>query len=410
MALSKKDQAAVIKAGVAGGLSTAQATTISRGGSVAPSPELTLTARPATKNTDGTYTPSREGFSSNPKVYNDVLTTYNSQIGAPITTSSLSSPSAIHLPTPSFTDFSGGLASAMTGVKKNTEDEEPTEYDPATGLPVSKTGDRSQDIFQQYLSQLEAPESTADLYAREERRSGIEQKRQEVSNYSSQLNAIQAQAEADRLSLEGQGRGIPEVIIGGQQAKISREAAIKALPVAAQLAAAQGNLALAEQHLETRFRLLSEDSRNRYEYKQKVLGAVYDFATTQEKRRLDVLDKENDRKYAEEQDFNDTQNKLLLSATSQGAPRAITSAISSARTTQEAITAAGTYGAEQPNLQFVSGSDNQPAGVFNPKTGKFTATGGGGGGGGGVSLTGLTPEQQVVSQSLTHSRNLSIKD
>src|SRR3990167_5490220 len=330
MALSKKDQAAVIKAGVAGGLSTAQATTLFRGGRGAPSPELTLTARPATKNNDGTYTPSREGFSANPKVYNDVLTTYNSQIGAPITTSSLSSPSAIHLPTPSFTDFSGGLASAMTCVKKNTEDEEPTEYDPATGLPVSKTGDRSQDIFQQYLSQLEAPESTADLYAREERRSGIEQKRQEVSNYSSQLNAIQAQAEADRLSLEGQGRGIPEVIIGGQQAKIGREAAIKALPIAAQLAAAQGNLALAEQHLETRFKLLSEDAANQREYRNNVLTAVYNFASTKEKNRLEELKTENNRKYEERQDFLDTQNKLLLSATSQGAPRAITSAIASA--------------------------------------------------------------------------------
>lgn len=49
---------------------------------------------------------------------------------------------------------------------------------------------------------------------------------------------------------------------------------------------------------------------------------------------------------------------------------------------------------EPGDLQFVSGTENQPMGYFDKNTGKFTRLGGGGGGtGGGINTAGLTPEQ-----------------
>jgi hypothetical protein len=222
--------------------------------------------------------------------------------------------------------------------------------------PLVEEASSASKIFKDYLKSLKPPPSTADIYAKEERAAGIQQKQQLVNDYTAQLNAITAKAQADKLSVTGQGRGIPEVIIGGQQAQIDKEAAIQALPVAAQLAAAQGNLQLAQQHLETRFNLLVKDAQNQYEYKNKLLGAVYDFATTQEKRRLDALEKENERTYSDKKDFLKIQNQLLLSAVTQGAPPAVRQAITSATNAQEAIAAAGAYGTERKN-QIIGSAD-----------------------------------------------------
>jgi hypothetical protein len=200
-------------------------------------------------------------------------------------------------------------------------------------------------IFKSYLAESQniQPVSSADIYAKEYKQQKIAQKQQDVSNYASQLNTIVANRDANLLRVEGQGRGIPEVIIGGQQAQINKEAAIAALPVQAQLAAAQDNLALANQHLTTMVNLKTQDATNQYNYKTKLLDSVYQFATAQEQRRLDQLKVENDRAYQEKQDFIKTQNAALAQALGQGAPSSVYSAIAAATDTKSVITAAGAY-------------------------------------------------------------------
>jgi hypothetical protein len=200
-------------------------------------------------------------------------------------------------------------------------------------------------IFKSYLAESQniQPVSSADIYAKEYKQQKIAQKQQDVSNYASQLNTIVANRDANLLRVEGQGRGIPEVIIGGQQAQINKEAAIAALPVQAQLAAAQDNLALANQHLTTMVNLKTQDATNQYNYKTKLLDSVYQFATAQEQRRLDQLKVENDRAYQEKQDFIKTQNAALAQALGQGAPSSVYSAIAAATDTKSVITAAGVY-------------------------------------------------------------------
>lgn len=150
----------------------------------------------------------------------------------------------------------------------------------------------------------EAPNSE-DAYQKAQRETQILQKQQLVNDLSGQLNGIVNKGQANQLSLVGQGRGIPEAIIGGQQAQIGRETAIAALPVQAQLSAAQGNLEMANDNLDTLFKIYSDDAKNEYEYKKEVKKAVYDVATAKEKRELEKLDKMEERNYQETKDLND---------------------------------------------------------------------------------------------------------
>lgn len=275
-----------------------------------------------------------------------------------ITTSSLAgtsrASSGSSIPLPSYVNAGGGagaLASATSGlaIPATNPDGTMAKFDAATGKPIKDPKqDQSATFFQDYLDNLEKPPDMAALYDKAQRDAGLQQKQQEVANYSSQLNAIQAQAQADQLALTGQGRGIPEAIIGGQQAQIAKEAAIRALPVAAQLAAAQGNLELAQQHVDTQFKLMAQDAQNRYEFNLETRKSVYNFLTAQEKTRLAKIQKDDDRQYNEYQDFLGIKNKLLQNAYAQNAPAGVKTAIQLATDTRSVIAAAGIYNDSTP--------------------------------------------------------------
>lgn len=98
-----------------------------------------------------------------------------------------------------------------------------------------------------------------------------------------------------------------------------------------------------------------------------------------------------------------------LNAALQGNPTAISAAENAlglppgaiAREAAQESSALATA-ADKP-LQYVSGTTNQAAGVFDPNTGKFTAQGGGGGSGGGS--TGGGTSSPVLSQALQTIKN-----
>ena len=119
----------------------------------------------------------------------------------------------------------------------------------------------------------------------------VEQKRQAVQNYTNQLNSIVAKAQADVLSTKGQGRGIPEVIIGGQQAQINREAAIQALPIQAALSASQGDLQMAQDHLSQLVNIKTEEIQNTYKYKMNLYNAIKGYVDKAEAVQLSALEK-----------------------------------------------------------------------------------------------------------------------
>ena len=202
-----------------------------------------------------------------------------------------------------------------------------------------------QNIFDSYLKQSqEIPlVNNENIYNQLYKKEGIAQKQQAVNDITSQINTIVANRDANVLRVTGQGRGIPEVIIGGQQEQINKEAAIAALPLQAQLAAAQGNLDTAQSHLDTMFKIKSADATAQYNYKTKLLDSVFDFATKIEQSKIEDLKLNESRKYQEKQDFIKAQNTALQNALGQGAPSSVYNAIKNATNLNEVTIAAGKY-------------------------------------------------------------------
>jgi len=171
-------------------------------------------------------------------------------------------------------------------------------------------------IFSQYLSAQDTNQapSGADAFKKAQNETGFLQKQQLVGDLTGQLNQIVATSQAQQIAETGQGRGIPETIIGGRQAQIAREAAILALPVAAQLSVAQGNLAMAESNMNMLFKIYSDDATNAYNAKSKRNESIFTFLTGREKAKLDGIQKQEDRAYAEGQNLLKTQEDFAQMA------------------------------------------------------------------------------------------------
>lgn len=118
----------------------------------------------------------------------------------------------------------------------------------------------------------------------------VQKRQQEVNDYTAQLNSITAKQNQDLLQLEGVGakEGVTEAVYGGQAATINREAAIRALPVQASLAAAQGNLGLAQDYLKNLTAIKTEQISNDYNYKLKVYDAITGYVDKEQERILDA--------------------------------------------------------------------------------------------------------------------------
>jgi hypothetical protein len=145
------------------------------------------------------------------------------------------------------------------------------------------------DTLKELSSLYQAPVNNESIQRRVDKEVGIADKKQAVANLTNQINAITSKAQADQLSLVGQGRGVPEVIIGGQQAQVSREAAIQALPLQAQLAAAQGDLEMAQQHADTLFKIRSADAEAKTNQYNKLVDYARDSFTKAEQAKVDEI-------------------------------------------------------------------------------------------------------------------------
>jgi hypothetical protein len=146
----------------------------------------------------------------------------------------------------------------------------------------------------------------------------IEQKRQAAQTYTNQLNSVIAKSQADILSTQGQGRGIPEAIIGGQQAQINREAAIQALPIQAALSAAQGDLSMAQDHLKQLVDIKTEEVQNTFQYKMNYYNAVKEVATKKQAAQIDALEKKATQENALQTNNLDYAQTLATSAFNNG--------------------------------------------------------------------------------------------
>lgn len=208
------------------------------------------------------YDPTKDPTSS---VYNQSINSKN-----------LSLSPTIPLATPPATqDYSSILNQAVGMASQN-----PTEQ----SVQQSQT-----DLFTKYLASQKAPPDLASIQTKLERDNQIQQKQALKNQYQAQLNSIVNQAQADVLATQGQGRGIPEAIIGGQQAQIQKEAAIKALPVQALLSAAQNDLETAQSHVDKMFQIYAKDAENQVNYYNRQSDLVYNFLDKQQQQQLDTI-------------------------------------------------------------------------------------------------------------------------
>jgi hypothetical protein len=160
------------------------------------------------------------------------------------------------------------------------------------------TGSSAQNLLD-YLKSSTPPPSTADAYAAASTAAGIAAKQKTVNDLTAQLNAVLAEAGVANQKLESDASGKDETsaFLGRQQQEVSRQSVIKALPLQAQIAAAQGNLDFAQKQLDTTFQLISADAKQAYDYQKSLRDAVFAFATEEQKSVLDAQQKIDDRNY-----------------------------------------------------------------------------------------------------------------
>ena len=200
----------------------------------------------------------------------------------------------------------------------------------STEQQLGMAQNESQNNFQQYLDRLAPPPSSEEAYQRAQRETGLLEKQQKFNELSGRLNAIVNQGEANKLSVIGQGRGIPEAILGGQQAQFARETAIQALPVQAQLSVAQGDLEMAEQNLNTLFKIYSDDATNEYNYRKGINEAIYNFTDKQTQSKIQALQKKQDREYEQQQSDIKMKQELATIVTKFGGSSALIKSIADA--------------------------------------------------------------------------------
>ena len=184
---------------------------------------------------------------------------------------------------------------------------------PSTGASTG-TGSATQNLLD-YLGASTAPPSTADAYTAAYNASPVAADQQTVNDLTAQLNSAVAEAGVANQTLESQagGKDVTTDFLGKQQQEVTRQSAIKILPIQAQLAAAQGNLTFAQTQLDTTFKLKSQDQTDQYNYQQKLRDAVFQFATDEQKAVLTAQQNVDDHNFTLEQ--NNLNNAQAIATT-----------------------------------------------------------------------------------------------
>ena len=194
-------------------------------------------------------------------------------------------PESIKAPTPIFptyqqkTNYNDLVTQA--GIQPTTTD--------VSQKAIEQSKQNQLDLTKQIYDMIGNPRSIEQEMRNSREQQAVEQAKKLENDLAGQLGQITAQGQAAQLSVVGQGRGIPEAIIGGQQAQIARETAIQALPVSAQLQWAQGNTQNAEKTLDRLYQYRSQDIQNEYNYKKELGTRLLDVASTAEKQKLQVV-------------------------------------------------------------------------------------------------------------------------
>src|SRR3990167_2636435 len=273
---------------------------------------MAYTFKPTQYGTVEVYQDGRRVSTGTPQVaeqygYNVPVSSVSmsSSLPAPISVSGLSENVQAINPPPAPTDTTDyGAILANTG--------------PIVAPPPPTTEKTEISLIEKYLAGATPPPSQEQAFRTAEEEAGIQAKQQAVleqqrkeqaarnrlNALNAQLNAISTESKAtqERLLQEATGRGITVGGLQPMQAGELRKSALAAFPIQAQvygaqeaLLAAQGDtegarrtLELAQDRLDTTFKLKSEDAQRTYDYWKDIREKVLDFATEAEKTKLEA--------------------------------------------------------------------------------------------------------------------------
>lgn len=300
----------------------------------------------------------------------------------PVGTNEIKDTTDINLPTKNYTDYTGLIQGAnltqtnpltgVTGTEKGITITPPP--DTQVGL-AEQTNKTLTDRFKEMLGLIPQRENVQADIMQSQQYKQVEEARQQVQNYTNQLNAIQTKLQADILAQTGQGRGIPEAVIGGIQAQLSKEAAIKSLPLQALLASAQGMFDIAQRHLDDLYKLRTEEVNNKYDYQKQVFGAISSFIDKQDQRAYDAATKDLEFKRAKDLKIEEKRSELMANAVSRGAGSSYINAISNAKDMVSLVRGAGKYNIDAKDAASILKTNSEISNA-NPVnyTGEFGAT------------------------------------
>lgn len=215
--------------------------------------------------------------------------------------------------------------------------------------------------------------------------------------YTTELNAITTNRDAAILALEDTGRGQTTGFIGGEQGRIQRQAAIAALPVQAQLAAAQGDLEIAKSHVDSLFQMKIKDIETEQAYKQTVANTWMSVANTQQSNLLNAAIADSNARAAEKSQALAMANDWAKMAIEYGQTSLAGKMMKldpTSKTFQQDLAAlqgqvVKPMSAKAPTIQTINGVDMQ----WDPTTGTWvTPTGAG--------APGTTPMSSQKTQTL----------
>lgn len=211
-------------------------------------------------------------------------------------------PSSVSLPSaPSYSNpgtiNNGGLINSL--VDTHVYNPNTNTFDLTPKVNVSSAEQQRIDEQKQLMDMIPQKDSILNTPEIKAQQAEVNQRKQEVANYTAQLNNVVAQQNADLLKTRADlsANGGTEAVYGGIQATINREAAIKALPIQAQVAAAQGNLSLAQDYLTQLTTWKTEQITNDYNYKIARYNSISDFVKGENKIKLDAKIKAEDRAF-----------------------------------------------------------------------------------------------------------------
>lgn len=233
--------------------------------------------------------------------------------------------------------------------------------------------DREKQLYDSVLGPRQDVNQDPEVIAARQRRNQIQQS---LLAPVSELNAIVAKQNQDLLQLRqtGSQEGVTEAVYGGQQNAINYNAAIRALPLQAQISSLQGDLKNAEDNLNELTRIKTEQINNQYEYNKNLYLAIESRIDKKDSRIYEEKKTANDRAYQEQKDLIKTQASLLQTAVAQKAPQSVINAINNAKDIKSAISAAGQYGTDMLDTQYKQAQINklnEEISANKPVTGEY---------------------------------------